>query len=544
MFAAFEAGRRRLYVRAFDELEAQPIAGTDGGSDPFFSPDGRWVGFFVNSGRVTGTLKKVPVRGGPAITVCDAPGPHGASWAEDDTIIFGASDRRTQGVLRRVSAAGGAPITVPVLDANKREVRPEWPTVLPGGRAILFAIRNEDSARAGGIAVLPLDNTGAARALLPEGNHPRYAPSGHVVYTVGGELMAVPFDLERLETSGRPVRIAEGILHTILGGASFGVSNNGLLVYATGAPGAQRALTWVDRTGREEAITAPLRAYVYPRVSPDGTRVALDVRDQRDDIWVWDLARRTLTPVTTDDTADRYPVWTPDAQRLLFGSARPGFTNLYVQAADGSGEAVRLTTKPTTQVPLSITPDGTRVLLMEADPQTGLNLEVLTLADRRLAPLLHSQFNETNAVVSPDGRWLAYQSDDSGAMEIYVRPFPDVGREKQQVSTGGGTRPVWARNGRELFYLTGANTGAVGVIAVPIAPAQGFAPGDPEKLFEGRYLASDTYIAASYDVAAEGDRFLMIKDGPGSSTSSSATLIVVSNWVQEMKQLASRAPAQ
>ena len=299
---------------------------------------------------------------------------------------------------------------------------------------------------------------------------------------------------------------------------------------------------WVTRQGHEEPLAAaPPRGYFYPRLSPDGTRVALDIRDQQNDIWIWDLARQTLTRLTDAPAIDQYPVWTPDSRRVLFRSARAGDFNLYGQAANNTGTVERLTTSPNAQVPLSISPDGTRLIVREVVPKTGLDLRVLRLdpsttlgtspatplgtPSGQTEPLLQTPFTEDNGELSPDGRWLAYQSNASGRFEISVRPFPNVDAGHWTISTGGGTRPLWARSGTELFYLDGA--GAMTRVAVQTAPT--FSAGTPTKVFDTRYVTVGP--GRSYDVSPDGQRFLMIKPG----TQQAPSVVVVLNWLEELK---------
>ncbi len=565
VYPAIEGGKRLLYMRALDQLDAQPLRGTDDGDDPFFSPDGEWVGFFTGATGSTGTMKKVAVRGGPAITLCAAPAPRGASWGSDDTIIF-SSGNNAQGSLQRISAAGGVPTRLTTPDVKKNELVHGWPERLPGGKAVLFSVHPGPGFDAGHIAALSLE-TGTSHTVIEQGYHAHYVPTGHIVYILGGNLMAVPFDVGRLETTGPTVPVVEGVRgRSSVGNASFGVSRTGFLVYASGGTtsGVRRTLVWVDRQGHEEPVAAPPRAYVYPRLSPDGTRVALDVRDQENDIWVWDLARATLTRITSDPGLDRNPVWTPDGRRIVFSSLRAGGAdNLYAQAADGStSQAARLTESPNNQSPEAFSPDGTHLVFREADPKTGPDLEMLALDGPSTAlgagastvlragaaktpgathatPLVHTPFVESNGEISPDGRWLAYESDDSGQIEIYVRPFPNTDSGKWQISTGGGTRPLWAHNGRELFYLAGGSPGPVRMMAVTIQPGATFEAGNAQRLFEGRFFATSTNFARTYDVSLDGRRFLMIKDQASADESSApSSLIVVLNWFDELKRLA------
>jgi serine/threonine-protein kinase len=321
------------------------------------------------------------------------------------------------------------------------------------------------------------------------------------------------------------------------------VAADGTLVYVPGGLVAtpQRTLVWVDRRGREEALAAPPRAYRYPRLSPDGTKVAVEAQDQEGDIWIWDLGRQTLTRFTFDPTQDIYPVWTPDGRRLAFRSMRGGPPNVYWQAADGTGAVERLTETPNEQAPYAVTPDGKRLVLRQDGPKTGGDLMVLTLdGARRLTPLVQTTFNERNGEISPDGRWLAYESDESGREEIYVRPFPDVNGGRWQVSTGGGSEPLWARNGRELFYR-----GPSGVLlgtTVAVEGSGSFRAGTPTKLVETRYYAGAGSGAApgrTYDVSPDGQRFLMLREGGRSDQTAPPppSIIVVQHWVEELKRL-------
>ncbi len=339
---------------------------------------------------------------------------------------------------------------------------------MPGGAAVLFSIRR----RGGGfqnseIAVLNLA-TNEQRILLSGGSRPRYAPTGHLVYGVdGGTLMAVPFDLDRLQLAGDPVPVLEGVMTNGGNGAmEFDLSANGSLVYVAAADsGARRSLVWVDRQGREDALNVPPRAYTSPRISPDGTKLALNLRDEQNDIWIWDFAREMLTRLTFDPGQDRFPVWSPDGRRIAFSSQRDGSRgNPFWQAADGTGTVERLAESDRRQVfPTAFSPDATRLIVYgdHLDNADNDDVGIVHLGDRRAVPLLQATFQERNPDLSPDGRWLAYDSNESGREQVYVRPFPDVDKGRWQVSTGGGNQPRWARNGRELFFRRGTALMAV-----------------------------------------------------------------------------------
>jgi hypothetical protein len=531
------SGPTPLAVRAIDRLDPETLAVTNA-QVPFLSPDGRWVGFFDFS-----ELKKVPITGGSPITLCriQAP-PAGASWGPDDTIIFATADSSSG--LVGVPAGGGEPKVLTKPDQASGEQDHVFPSILPGGRAVLFTITAPGQIENAQVAVFDL-KTGARKILIHGGSHAEYVETGHLVYAVAGTLRAVRFDLKRLEVMGDPVPVVERVMTKQTGAANFAVSRGGTLSYVPAGAGSgaitPRSLVWVNRQGREDLIKAPPRAYVQPRLSPDGTRVALEIADQDYDIWIWDLSRQTLTRLTSDPSQDLSPIWTPDGKRILFDSIRAGPRNVFWQAADGTGTVVRLTTRAreTFQSVDSISPDGTQAILVEYHDKTALDVVLLDLGSlatepgagqRRTETLVQTPFTEQNGETSPDGRWLAYQSNESGRMEIYVRPFPRVNSGRWQVSTGGGSRPAWGRSGRELFYLDGNN--AMTAVAVqPSGPT--FIAGNPTKLFDWRY--GPNVGGRTYDVSADSQRFLMIKDNAASPIPPS--IIVVQHWVEELKRL-------
>jgi serine/threonine-protein kinase len=302
---------------------------------------------------------------------------------------------------------------------------------------------------------------------------------------------------------------------------------------------ARRTLVWVDRQGREAPITAPERGYVYPRLSPDGTRVALSISDQGTNIWVWDLSRETLTRITFGRDTNQYPAWMPDGRRLLFGSGGPGGfeSNVFWQAADGAGSAEQLTQSTKSVIPSSVSPDGSRVVLREGTRTYDLALLQL-FKERRTEPLVRTAFTELNAEISPDGRWLAYESNESGQREVYVRPFPNVADGRWQVSTGGGTRPLWARSGQELFYLAISGED-VTLMSVRVERRAAWAAGTPTKLFSGPFFHTPEALGEgrTYDVAPDGGRFLMIKEDNGSDRIARHDIIVVQHFDEELKRL-------
>jgi serine/threonine-protein kinase len=523
----------QLFVRALDALE--PVAVYSGAPrGPFVSPDGQSIGF------VDGTvvLKKVAVTGGPAVMVAPLDGAfRGATWGPDSTIIF-ATGNLTTG-LQRVAAGGGTTTVLTRPDPAQGERNHSWPEMLPGGRAVLFTI----TARTGGLdtaQVVVLDlQTWTRTVLVRGGSHAHYVSSGHLVYAAAGTLRAVAFDVASLKTHGTPVAVVPQVMTTPFGAVDAVVAGDGTLAYVSGGAsgaGPQRTPVWVDRRGRETLIPVPPRSYLYPRLSLDGRRGALAANDQETDIWVWDLSRPTLTRATVDPGLDLYPVWTPNGRRLLFSSERSGARNLYWQAADGSDAVARLTDSPNTQNANSVTPDGRFLIFTETVPKTGEDVMQVALdGTRTVTPLVHSEFTERNGIVSPDGRWLAYEANDSGPFEIYVRPFPDVNSGHWPVSTAGGTRPLWAQSGQELFYA--APTSAL--MRVGVEHASSWAATAPTLLVkEGYVTVPGGNPGRTYDISPDGQRFLMIKEGSGTDqTAVPPQVILVQHWTEELKRL-------
>ncbi len=511
-YAARQGGIQQLYLRSMDSLEVRPIAGTEGATAPFFSPDGQWLGFFAS-----GNLKKVSVSGGAAVILGGASFPRGASWGSQGMIAFAPTNASP---LLQVSDAGGIPQPL----TRVKDTAQRWPEFLPNGKAVLFATgTNAANTR---VAVESI-GTGEWRNLIQGGMHPHYAPSGHLVYAQAGTLLAVSFDPQRLTVTGTPVPVVDGVLQfTSTGAAQYSVSVTGSLVWvAGGLQSTQTKLVWVSRKGAEEVLAAPARAYVRPRLSPDGRRIVATTDGQ---VWLYDLARETLTRFTFEGTSNSFPLWTPDGKRIAFNSNPEGPLNLFWELANGSGGLERLTTSEYTQAAQSWSPDGQLLAYVEVNPTTGYDIWVLRMSDREAQPFLRTPFNESAPQFSPDGRLLAYISDESGRFEVYVQLYPGPG-EKWQISTEGGTEPVWNRNGRELFYRSGAMMMAVDVIAQP-----SFSVGKPRMLFEGQYQPSP-YVYENYDVSPDGQRFLMLK--PVESGAAAPTQInVVLNWFEELKQ--------
>jgi Tol biopolymer transport system component len=531
---AYVSNSRQLMIRALDQLDPVAVPGVTNPETPFFSPDGRWVGFMT-----AGELRKVSTAGGPPVTICRITGrPMGATWGFDGSIVFATSDASTG--LLAVSADGGEPTVLTKPDRAKGTFDDLYPSMLPDGRAVLFTTGPGPNPQTMQIGMLDLA-TGERTTLIRGGTGAAYVSPGYLAFTSGNTLRVVPFDLRTHQVTGDPMTAVDQVASIIGIAGQWAVSQTGTLVYVPssgigGLYGTPRSLVWVDRNGREDLAPFPPRTYTYPRFSPDGTRVALDIRDQDQDIWIGDLARHTLTRITSDRGTDFYPVWTPDGRRIMFYSSRNGTANLFWQSADGTGTVERLTTSTTTpHYPFSISPDGRTLVFQEVTPSTGIDLSTLELPSAKTTPLLHSAFGETNGEISSDGKWIAYQSNESGQEEIYVRPFPDVDRGRWTISTGGGTRPLWARTGRELFYLDGNNL----LTAVSVQAGATFSASTPVRLFNTRYFsgfggAGQSVAGRTYDISPDGTRFLMIKDSlPADQLQTS--MVVVINWVEELK---------
>ena len=380
----------------------------------------------------------------------------------------------------------------------------------------------------------------------------RYLPSGHLAYMRRGTLMAVPFDLDRLEAKGGAVALIANVMQAAneltetldTGAGQFSVSTSGALLYLPGGifPDPERSLVWVDRSGMVQPLPLPTKAYLSPRLSPDGGRVVFWTQGDRN-VWVHNLSRGTLTLLTSDARNAR-AIWTLDGTGVTYGSAKAGNENLYVRPADGSGPAERLTTSPNLQYPATWSPSDKALVFVEGIPTSGANNDIMIMpssGDRRPRPLVQTRFSEAYPDFSPDGRWLAYSSDESGRTEVYVQPYPGSG-PRQQVSANGGTGPAWSHDGRELFYTitqaTGGQATLTKMMAVPITLRPTLTVGVPRQLFEGRYGA--TSAIRPYDVTADGRRFLMVQQKERPPVAA-AEMILVQNWLEEVK---ARAPVK
>jgi serine/threonine protein kinase len=537
-----------LYLRSMDELDARLVAGTDKNSiEPFFSTDGQWIGYFSST---EAKLKKVAITGGAPVTICEGPMILFASWSSDNTILYSDS---VKGIMR-VSADGGTPdvlIKGSLTDLAKEGFR-AVPQMLPDGKTLLFTnvIGADPSNWQVGIQSL---KSGERKTLIRSGLGAFYCPTGHLVYELvsnnTANLLAIAFDLDRLDVKGGSVPMLEGI-------AGAAVSDSGTLVYVpepraspaamsestAAAPGGS-TLVWVDRQGNEELLGADPKTYGFFSISPDATRVAVSVNTGgNQDIWIWDITRKTLTRLTFDEGDVTFPLWTPDGKRIVYYSGVEGtLGGIYWKAADNTGGITKLGSAPDRSLlPSSLSKDGKTLALLELSlAPLGFDIGMMSMeGDHAIKPLLQGKYNEIFPKISPDGRWMAYSSNESGKYQVYVRPFPDVeSGGRWQISTNGGDSPLWSPDGDELFYRQGDS-----FMSVPVETEPTFNPGNPKLLFKGTYLSMETLALEGtiWNIHPNGKKFLMLKP-PGSRGAASAApsprkIVIVTNWFEELKK--------
>jgi serine/threonine protein kinase len=510
-YVASEKGTQRIYLRAMDGFEARPLSGTEGGDNPFFSPDSQWLGF--SSG---GKLRKVSVNGGAVVTLSEAAGLNlGASWSSQGTIVLGGV-----GGLQQIPDGGGTLEQLTHLERG--DAAHGWPELLPNGESMLFTVATNGPPR---LAVQALRS--GKRQNLIAGGTPHFVDSGQLVYAQAGTLMAAPFDLRKLTITSAAIPVVEGILQSpITGAAQYSISSTGTLAYVPGSATVQSRLVWVSRTGVEQLLLAPTHAYLDPRLSPDGRTIAVGTSEDGLQIALFDVGRETLSRFTFEGN-NRVPIWTPDGKHIVFWSDAMGEpANLFWQRADGSGGREQLRKSNYLDAPFSFSADGELLSFVELKA-TGDEIWVLRMSDRKAQPFLSASGPDAPEF-SPDGRWLAYVSEESGRREVYVQPYPGPGG-KYQISPEGGTEPVWNRNGRELFYRNGDKMMAVDIYTEP-----SFAAGKPRQLFEGDYILN--YFAGPYyDVSSDGQRFLMLKPVEHAQVAPSEINVVL-NFFEQLKQ--------
>lgn len=515
VYVASDGNVIQLYHRPMDQLDATSLPGTEGAEHPFFSPDSRWVGFFL-----TGELKKLRLGSARPQTICKGGAiPQGATWSPDGSIIFSVLN---SGLLH-VSASGGIPKAITTPDVEKDEIGHRFPVMLPGGKAVLFHIDRGGWLQDTRVAVLSLRTKKWQVILEEEGYYPHYVSTGHILYVQAGMPMAVPFDLRRLKISGTPLPILEDVAVGEEGKINFSFSRDGTLVYASRRSEEENInLVWVNRRGQITVTEKEQRLYSHPRISPDGKKVAVNIER---DLHVYDVESGTLNKITFKKTIT-YPVWTPDGKHLVFAADWGGKLDLYWKLADGSAEAEKLFSSEYPIYPASWSPNGESLAFYEINPNTQRDIWILSIKNRTAKPIIASQFNERVPMFSPDGRFISYVSNDSGRDEIYVQPFSITGA-KWQISEGGGTEPMWSPDGRELFYRAGNK-----MMSVKVETEPSFKWGKPQKLFEGRFLSHLNF--SNYHIHPDGDRFLMAKAKEKTSINQ---IHVVLNWFEELKRL-------
>jgi eukaryotic-like serine/threonine-protein kinase len=524
-FTAKDAsGKVQLWVRQLDSLTAQPLPGTDAAILPFWSPDSRWIVFGSNFSRI----KRVDISGSGSETLCDEPGAGaGGAWNREGVVHVSS-----QTGIRRVGPNGCGAITKPAAGVFAHI----FPKYLPDGRHFVYFAVGATPEKSG-VRLASLDSTDD-RPLLAADSAAMYSSTGHLLFVRQGTLLAQPFDAKRLKLTGDPVRIAQS-LPSELNAPAFSLSDTGVLVYRTGATAQDIQFAWFDRNGKQLEVVGAPGNYRGVDLSPDGTRVAVHRHDDRGgDVWVFE-PRGTTTRLTFDASQDNSsPIWSPDGRFIVFGSFRNGKPGLYRKASDGTGAEELLVESEVGKIPAAWSPDGKFILYWLYDKGGVVDQWLLPVTgDRKPTPFLHSSFAESHSQISPDGKWIAYHSDETGRPEIYVKSFPS-GEGRWQVSTNGGVFPRWRRDGKEIFFFSGSGFGSTNarLAAVPVqSTGATFEPGAPHELFDSGYvdLPHISVTGNNYHVFAvspDGQRFLIPRPTAGPQDTASSTITVVLNW--------------
>jgi len=537
--ATGDGGQMQLYVRRLSQLQATVLAAGENVRDPFFSPDGQWIAFFAD-----GKLKKISATGGAAVTLCDAPAGRGGTWAEDGTIAF-VPDSAPETSIFRVSSAGGKAERLTTRADGEQLHR--WPQTLKGGRALLFTAATTAGAFDSASLVVQTIPDGSRKVVHRGGYYGRYLPSGHLTFVSDGTLFAAPFDLDRLELTGPPVPMLEGVQASPgTGAVQFAASAGGTLVYLMGGERALEApVVWMDRSGKTTLLRDMPTDWSNPSFSPDGNQLAMDVSTAggTPDVWIYEWMRDTSTKVTFDGVNVR-PVWTPDGRRIVFSSTRSsGVANLFWQRADGSGEVMRLGESKNVQLAGSWHPSGKLLVFSEQDPKTGWDILTVPVDgdDKsgwkigKPSVFLNGPSNEQEPMFSPDGRWLAYTSNESGRAQVYVRPFPGPG-ERRQISNEGGLFPAWSGKRPELFYRDSISAL---MMVVPYSAA-----GDSFRADKARvWSPTPTFPRPRlrpFALHPDGERIAIAAAGPTTGAPTKQDKVVfVFNFFDELRRLAS-----
>ena len=506
--AADASGVRQIWIRPLDTLEARPLPGTEGAVRPIWSPDSRWIAF-VGGGK----LRKVAISGGPPQSICDAPTGADGSWNKDGVILFDGTDNDP---IWRVDAAGGAP---KVEVESSKEGAVGWPAFLPDGRHFLYM-----SGVGSDTSKLMVRALGAKEGVevLRTASKVAYAAPGYLLFIRDQTLVAQPFDAAKQKITGEPIPIGEGLGINNVGGASFSISDNRVLAFRSGEQQGRR-LIWLDRNGKESPAMAELRTYTDFSVSPDGKRLAFDETDTsgKGDLWIRDLSRGVTTRFTFEKERDFAPQWSPDGRKIVYSREGKKARDLYLKDASGTGEAELLFESDENKFVTHWTQDGAYVIFARLGKDAGWDIWAMPMkGDRTPIPLVKTQFSEHGGVVSPDGKFLAYRSNESGRTEVYVQEFPEA-RSKFQVSTNGGSDPFWKGDGREIYYRTRDRK----IVAVPVQPGASFNVGPPETLFETTFAT--VTARGLFRPTPDGQRFLVV--APLGREAIPPTTVVV-NW--------------
>ena len=531
------AGTAHVYLHSLSDLEFRLLKDVTSGYS-FFSPDSRWLGYFSPN---PPSMRKLSLSGGAPVTIFPRPaatGNSGATWGDDDTIYF-VSD--IPGGLMSVPASGGQPKELLKIDIAKDQRTLKFPSLIPGRSALVYTVATKDSESFDDAQIAALSlRTGQTKVLVEGGTHPRYLPSGHLVYARNGKLLAVRFDPDRLEVTGQPITVIDGVLMSRnTGAANFDVSAAGDLVYAPGqCEGGARTLHWVDRSGHAEPLPLPARSYLHPRISPDGRRLALEIEGANHDCYVYDFASGVLSNLTTDGVS-HWPLWSPDGNMIGYRSGAMVHFRLWQVPSDRSRPPEQVAAAGFSQSAESYSPDGRVIAYTVMNPSGPVKVATVPLrADGKPQPLDDNKYTEGSPKFSPDGRWVAYCSTESGKPQVYVQGFPAPG-PKIQISNDGGTDPVWRRGGGELFFRNGDS-----MMVVAVSTASGFTAGRPQELWKGTYshgMSSSCgppgFSSSNYDVAPDGHRFLMIKD-ENQDKVTSTQVVVALGWADEVRRAA------
>ncbi len=520
--AATANGQSALWVRALDSLSAQPIAGSEGASYPFWSPDNRFLGFFAE-----GKLKKVGTAGGPIQVLCDAPDPRGASWSQEGVILLAPA---TNLPLMRVPAAGGTPVAVTRIDAARKEVGHRWPHFLPDGRHYLcFTYCGNPAGNA--IAAGSLDSEDLTIPTVADSG-PAYGPPDYVFYVKSNVLMAQPFDASRLRLAGDAVPFAQDVAAEGEAGptafARFSLSRNGVLAYVTGS-GTTGQFTWFDRSGKPLWTITDPGSYGEPALAPNQRRVIFSWPSPLgNNLWVFDFSQGVKSRFSFGSTFDASAVWSPDGSRVAFASRRGGASDIYLKPATGAGTEDLLFSSKVDKIPDSWSADGRTLVFESLTPKNRLELWMLSLDGRQASPYLQTEFSTGQSALSPDGHWIAYTSDETGRLEVYVQSFPIPAGGRYPISPAGGDQPSWRRDGKELFYLAQDRK----LMAVPVTTGASFASQAPRALFQCRVDRPLLSGARNYYVAAADGQKFLVYTLSDALTSSPMTAVI--NWSSGM----------